>query len=208
MLILANGINEVIRKIEKVYIEDKEGYVNKGRKGKSIRVLILGIPNVGKSSLINRITKKSSAGVGNKPGVTRQKQWVRVNENIELLDTPGILWPKFEDEQVALKLSYIGTIKDDILDKVEVAYNLLKYLLENEMDKLLQRYSLNEQEVKEELNNEDRMENENILEIMYLIGRKRGAIVSGGRIDETKVANIIIDDFRSGKLGRITLEKI
>ena len=203
-----DGINEVIRKIEKVYIEDKEGYSNKGRKGKSIRVLILGIPNVGKSSLINRITKKSSAGVGNKPGVTRQKQWVRVNENIELLDTPGILWPKFEDEQVALKLSYIGTIKDDILDKVEVAYSLLKYLLENEMDKLLQRYSLNEQEVKEELNNEDRMENENILEIMYLIGRKRGAIVSGGRIDETKVANIIIDDFRSGKLGRITLEKI
>lgn len=203
-----DGINEVIRKIEKVYIDDKEGYANKGRKGKSIRVLILGIPNVGKSSLINRITKKSSAGVGNKPGVTRQKQWVRVNENIELLDTPGILWPKFEDEQVALKLSYIGTIKDDILDKVEVGYNLLKYLLENEMDKLLQRYSLNEQDVKEELNNEDRMENENILEIMYLIGRKRGAIVSGGRIDETKVANIIIDDFRSGKLGRITLEKI
>ena len=203
-----DGINEVIRKIEKIYIEDKEGYENKGRKGKSIRVLILGIPNVGKSSLINRITKKSSAGVGNKPGVTRQKQWVRVNENIELLDTPGILWPKFEDEQVALKLSYIGTIKDDILDKVEVAYNLLKYLLANEMDKLLQRYSLNAEEVEEELNNEDRMENENILEIMYLIGRKRGAIVSGGRIDETKVANIIIDDFRSGKLGRITLERI
>ena len=203
-----NGVDEVIRKIEKIYIEDREGYVSKGRKGKSIRVLVLGIPNVGKSSFINRITKKASAGVGNKPGVTKQKQWVRVNENIELLDTPGILWPKFENEEVALKLAYIGTIKDDVLEKVEIAYNLLKYLLENEMDKILQRYSLEKEEVEEELNNTDRMENENILEIMYKIGKKRGAIVSGGRIDEDKVANIIIDDFRSGKLGKITLEKI
>ena len=170
--------------------------------------MIVGVPNVGKSSLINRLTGKRSAQTGDKPGVTKGKQWLTLSNGMQLLDTPGILWPKFEDEQVALKLSYIGTIKDDILDKVEVAYSLLKYLLENEMDKLLQRYSLNEQEVKEELNNEDRMENENILEIMYLIGRKRGAIVSGGRIDETKVANIIIDDFRSGKLGRITLERI
>jgi len=205
---IGTGIDEVIRKIEKVYIEDKQGYESKGRKGKSIRVLILGIPNVGKSSFINRITKKAVAGVGNKPGVTKQKQWVRVNENIELLDTPGILWPKFEDEQVALKLAYIGTIKDDILEKVEIAYNLLKYLLENEIDKVAKRYSLNIEELQEELNNVDRMENENILEIMYIIGRKRGAIVSGGRIDEEKVANIIIEDFRSGKFGKITLEKI
>ena len=203
-----SGIDEVIRKIEKIYIEDKETYLTKGRKGKSIRVLVLGIPNVGKSSFINRITKKASAGVGNKPGVTKQKQWVRVNENIELLDTPGILWPKFENEEIALKLAYIGTIKDDVLEKVEVAYHLLKHLLENEMDKVLQRYSLKKEEVQEELSNEERMENENILEIMYKIGKKRGAIVSGGRIDEEKVANIIIEDFRSGKLGRITLEKI
>lgn len=204
---LGNGIDEVIRKIEKVYIEDKEGYVSKGRKGKSIRVMVIGIPNVGKSSFINRITKKASAGVGNKPGVTRQKQWVRVNENIELLDTPGILWPKFENEEVALKLAYIGTIKDDILEKVEIAYNLLKYLLENEIDKIVQRYKISEEEIKKELENQDRMENENILEIMYIIGRKRGAIVSGGQVDEEKVANIILDDFRSGKLGKITLEK-
>lgn len=204
---LGNGIDEVIRKIEKVYIEDKEGYVSKGRKGKSIRVMVIGIPNVGKSSFINRITKKASAGVGNKPGVTRQKQWVRVNENIELLDTPGILWPKFENEEVALKLAYIGTIKDDILEKVEIAYNLLKYLLENEIDKIVQRYKISEEEIKKELENQDRMENENILEIMYIIGRKRGAIVSEGQVDEEKVANIILDDFRSGKLGKITLEK-
>ena len=170
--------------------------------------MVIGIPNVGKSSFINRITKKTSAQVGNRPGVTRQKQWVRVNENIELLDTPGVLWPKFDDEQTALKLAYTGTIKDDILDKVEIAYNLTKYLLENNMDNLLERYKLEKDEVQEILNNENQMENENILEVMYMIGRKRGAIVSGGNVDETKVANIILDDFRSGKLGKITLERV
>lgn len=201
------GIDEVIRKIEEVYSDDKKGYTDKGRKGKSIRVMVIGIPNVGKSSFINRITKKTSANVGNKPGVTRQKQWIRVNENIELLDTPGVLWPKFENQELALKLAYIGTIKDDILDRVEIAYNLLKYLIENDIETIAQRYKLTVEEIKEELSNEDRMENENILEIMYKIGRKRGAIVSGGQVDETKVANIIIDDFRSGKLGQITLEQ-
>lgn len=201
------GTEEVIRKIENTYEEERKQYSEKGRRGKSIRVLVLGIPNVGKSSFINRITKKTSATVGNKPGVTKQKQWVRVNENIELLDTPGVLWPKFENEQVALKLAYTGTIKDDILDKVEVAYNLVKYLIENEQEKIIERYKITKEEIEQELSNDDRMENENILEIMYKIGRKRGAIVSGGQVDEAKVANIILDDFRSGKLGRITLEK-
>lgn len=202
------GIEEVIRKIEKVYEEDKENYNDKGRKGKSIRVMVIGIPNVGKSSFINRITKKTSTQVGNKPGVTRQKQWVRVNQNIELLDTPGVLWPKFENEQTALKLAYIGTIKDDILQKTEIAYNLLKYLLEEEKEKVIERYKLTKEQVEYELQNEDRMENENILEIIYMIGRKRGAIMSGGHIDEEKVANIILEEFRSGKLGKITLEKL
>lgn len=202
------GIEEVIRKIEKVYEEDRTSYSDKGRKGKSIRVMVIGIPNVGKSSFINRITKKTSAVVGNKPGVTRQKQWVRVNQNIELLDTPGVLWPKFENEQTALKLAYIGTIKDDILQKTEIAYNLLKYLLEEEKEKVIERYKLDEEQVEYELQNEDRMENENILEIMYMIGKKRGAIISGGHVDEEKVSNIILEEFRSGKLGKITLEKI
>lgn len=189
-------------------MKKQKEYMGKGRVGKSIRVMVIGIPNVGKSSFINRITKKTSANVGNKPGVTRQKQWVRVNEKIELLDTPGVLWPKFEDEQIALKLAYTGTIKDDILQKVDIAYNLLKYLLENEQEKIVERYKIPKEEIKEELENTDRMENENILEIMYKIGRKRGAIVSGGQVDEEKVSNIILEDFRSGKLGRITIEKI
>lgn len=202
------GIQDVIRQIEKVYEETKKEYMDKGRVGKSIRVMVIGIPNVGKSSFINRITKKTSANVGNKPGVTRQKQWVRVNEKIELLDTPGVLWPKFEDEQIALKLAYTGTIKDDILQKVDISYNLLKYLLENEQERIVERYKISKEEIEEELENTDRMENENILEIMYKIGRKRGAIVSGGHVDEEKVANIILEDFRSGKLGRITIEKV
>ena len=201
------GIENVIREIQKVYSEDEEKYAQKGRKGKSIRVMVLGIPNVGKSSFINRITKKTSAQVGNKPGVTRQKQWVRVNENIELLDTPGVLWPKFEDENVALNLAYTGTIKDDILDKVEIAFQLLKYLLENEMDVIIERYKISKEEIETELNNEDRMENENIYEIMCMIGRKRGAIVSGGNVDEAKVANIILEDFRSGKMRKNNIRK-
>lgn len=202
------GVQDVIKEIEKVYEQRKEEYSTKGRSGKSIRVMVLGIPNVGKSSFINRITKRTSANVGNKPGVTRQKQWVRVNENIELLDTPGVLWPKFENEETALKLAYTGTIKDDILEKTEIAYYLFKYLLENEMDKVIERYKLDKEEINQELQNTDRMENENILEIMNMIGKKRGAIVSGGQVDEEKVANILIEDFRSGKIGKITLEKI
>ena len=202
------GIDEVVRQIQKVYEEAGDQYASKGRIGKSIRVMVIGIPNVGKSSFINRIVKSNKLEVGNKPGVTKKKQWISINEKINLLDTPGVLWPKFQDKQVALKLAYTGTIKDDILDKVEIAYNLTKYLLENEMENLLERYKLEKEEVQAILSNEDRMENENILEIMYMIGRKRGAIVSGGNIDETKVANIILDDFRSGKLGRITLERV
>jgi len=201
------GINETIKEIEKIMEDDKKVLEQKGRKGKAIRVMIVGIPNVGKSSFINRITKKSSAMVGNKPGVTRQKQWVRLKENIDLLDTPGILWPKLDQEETALNLAYTGTIKDDNLEKVEVAYYLLKYLLENKMQNLIERYKLNEKEIEQVLSNENNLENENIMEVLYMIGKKRGTIVSGGYVDEEKVSNLLIDEFRSGKLGRITLER-
>ena len=200
------GVPETIRQIEKIMQDDKETFSNKGRVGRSIRVMIVGIPNVGKSSFINRITKKSSTAVGNRPGVTKQKQWVRVKENIELLDTPGILWPKLEPQEVAFHLAFTGTIKDDNLEKTEIAYFLLKYLLENKRESIINRYGISNEIIEEKLSNEDQMENENILEILYEIGKKRGAIISGGRIDEEKVSNILIDDFRTGKLGRITLE--
>lgn len=200
------GIQETISQIEKVYKDVQSTYAEKGRTGKAIRVMILGIPNVGKSSFINRVTKKNSAQVGNKPGVTRQKQWVQINSNIQLLDTPGVLWPKFESEEVALNLAFTGSIKDDILEKVEIAYNLVKFLLEKYRTNLLERYKLDAEVVESILSNENQMENENILEVMHLIGKKRGAIVSGGNVDEEKVANIILEEFRSGKIGRITLE--
>ena len=122
---------------------------DKGRIGRKIRVMIVGIPNVGKSSFINRISKKTSAEVGNKPGVTKQKQWIRINDKIELLDTPGVLWPKFENEKVAMNLAITGTIKDDILELTEVAYTLIKFMLENYKSNLLQRYSLNEEHIEE-----------------------------------------------------------
>lgn len=202
------GIETFIKAIEVLMKEEKEKQAQKGRTGKKIRAMILGIPNVGKSSFINRIAKKTSAGVGNRPGVTKQKQWIRINEKIELLDTPGVLWPKFESEEVALHLAFTGTIKEEILDKVEIAYQLTKYLLENENQKLCERYKLDTEKVKKILSKEDRQENENIYEIMLEIGKKRGCIISGGSVDEEKTARILLDEFKNGVLGKITLEKI
>ena len=201
------GINNFIKRIEKIMEEEQEKEIAKGRVGKKIRAMIIGIPNVGKSSFINRIAKKSTAEVGNKPGVTKKKQWIRINEKIELLDTPGVLWPKFESEDVALKLSFTGTIKEDILERTEIAYELVKYLLENEREKICTRYGLTNEYVQEVLN-KDNEENFNIYEIMLEIGKKRGCIISGGNIDDEKTARIILDEFKNGKLGKITLERI
>ena len=160
----------------------------------------------GKSSFINRVAKNSRLEVGNKPGVTKKKQWIRVNEKIELLDTPGVLWPKFESEQVALNLSFTGTIKDDVLEKTEVAYQLLKLLLEEYRKNIADRYKISEEYIEQTLRKPE-PENFNIYEIMQQIGKKRGCIISGGEIDDEKTAKVILDDFRSGKLGNITLEK-
>ena len=206
--VTGEGINNVIKEIEKIGKEDKESFAEKGRTGRALRVMVTGIPNVGKSSFINRITKKTSAGVGNKPGFTKQKQWIRVNEKIDLMDTPGILWPKLEPEETAINLAITGTIKDDILEKTEIAYYLLKYLLQNNINNIIERYNLSRENIEEILNNENQMENENIMEVLYLIGRKRGTIVAGGQVDEEKASNILLEDFRSGKLGKITLEHI
>lgn len=200
------GIDECVRKIEKIMEEDLNNQAQKGRVGRKIRAMIIGIPNVGKSSFINRISKKTSAGVGNRPGVTKQKQWIRINEKVELLDTPGVLWPKFESEEVGLKLAFTGTIKEEILQRTEIAYYLVKFLLEKYFDLLCERYKLNPEDVKRELENNERPENENIYEIFLMIGRKRGCIISGGNIDEEKTARIILDEFKNGKIGKITLE--
>ena len=137
-----HGINEVLRAIEKLKEKDLQEYASKGRTGRKIRAMILGIPNVGKSSFINRVSKTNRLEVGNKPGVTKKKQWIRINDKIELLDTPGVLWPKFDNEKVALNLAYTGSIKDEILPQIEIAYQLLKYLLENYKFNISERYKL------------------------------------------------------------------
>lgn len=227
------GIKEVIKKIHEVSAESQQHFSQKGRSGKSIRVLILGIPNVGKSSFINKISNKSSAKVGNKPGVTRQKQWIQVNNEIQLLDTPGVLWPKFDNKNVALNLAYTGTIKEEVIDKVEIAFSLLKYLCLNYKENIIKRYKIGDEfneifgnDIKNNIisnnmandneisNNEYNQndyeyqdENDKFLQIFELIGKKRGAILSGGRVDYDKIAGILLKEFRSGKLGRITLEK-
>ncbi len=202
------GIDECLRKIEKIMNEDLKLQADKGRIGRKIKAMVLGIPNVGKSSFINRISKKATAGVGNRPGSTRQKQWIRINDKIELLDTPGVLWPKFESEEVALNLAFTGTIKENVIERTEVAYYLVKFLIENYLNLLCERYKIEETYVKEQLENEERPENENIYEIFLEIGRKRGCIISGGNIDEEKTARIILDEFKNGKIGRITLEDV
>mgnify|MGYP001103743291 CR=1 FL=1 len=199
-----SDVSKIINKINEIMQGERRKQEQKGRTNKIARVMVLGIPNVGKSSFINRISNKTAMQVGNKPGVTKQKQWIRINDKIELLDTPGVLWPKFENEKVAMNLAITGTIKDDILELTEVAYTLTKFMLENYRNNLLQRYSLDEKQINEILNQEQ-AENENIYEIMQLIGKKRGAIL-GGRVDDERTSKLILDDFRSSKLGKITLE--
>lgn len=196
------GVNKIEKEIEKLMSEDIEKMQAKGIVRKTIRVMILGIPNVGKSSFINRISKKTTMEVGNRPGVTRQKQWIRIGNQIELLDTPGVLWPKF-DENTGLMLAYTGSIKDDILDRIDVAYNLTKILVNNHKKLFMDRYKLSEEKF-----SELRKEDNYALEFMYEIGRKRGALISGGEIDLERVSGIILDDFRSGRTGKITLEVV
>ena len=196
------GIKQVSQAIEKIMEDELKIQNSKGRIRKTIRVMIVGIPNVGKSSFINIIYKKTTMTVGNKPGVTRQKQWIRIGNQIELLDTPGVLWPKFESEEVGLNLAYTGSIKEEILEKTEITYNLLKFLDENYSSDLYAKYKISEQEIDEIKDNP-----QYTLELMYLIGKKRGALISGGNIDEEKVAKIILDDFKNGRIGKITLEK-
>ena len=200
---LGIGTKETLKAVQNLMQEEMEKAASKGRINKNIRIMICGIPNVGKSSFINRMINKKSAEVGNRPGVTKQKQWLRISSNIELLDTPGVLWPKFESHDVALKLAYTGSIKDELINKDEIAYNLIKYLKNNNKNELFARYKLTDDDF-----NSIIPEDDEALELMNMIARKRGAIISGGEIDYEKVSAIILNDFRTGKIGRVTLEKV
>lgn len=191
------GLNEVTKKIFEIMKTKIDQNASKGRVGTTIRVAVLGIPNVGKSSLINKLANKKSLEVGNKPGVTKRKQWIRLKNNVELLDTPGVLWPKFESEEVALNLAFTGTIKDEIIDTEEIGMLLLGKLKAIYPKELAERYKLKQEDL--ELEN---------LELLTLIGKKRGCIISGGEVDLFKVSNIILDEFRAGKIGKLTIENI
>ena len=191
----SNGknIQAVINKIKEEYEKIKEKYILKGRIGKAIRVMVIGIPNVGKSTFINSLAKRNTAKVGNKPGVTKQKQWIKIDNNIEIMDTPGMLWPRLDNQEYAMHLAFCGTIGEKSIDNEEIAYYLLEYLIKNYPNRIEERYNI-------------KIENKETMEILEEIARKRGAIVSGGNINMQKISDIILNEFRSGKLGRITIE--
>ncbi len=188
------GISELVKQTEIVIKEKKERQLDRGIKNKPIRAMIVGVPNVGKSTLINSLSRRKSAKTGDKPGVTKGKQWIKLKGNIQLLDTPGILWPKFEDQEVAKNLAFTGAIKDEIMDIETLALNLVEKLIKIAPFKLEKRYDI---ETKEK----------SPLGVMEEIALKRGAILKGAEIDYTRVANIILDEFRSGTIGNITLER-
>ena len=190
------GIKDVIDEINNLMKEKIEKNEKSGRVGISIKTMIVGIPNVGKSTFINKIAGKQTTAVGNKPGVTRKNQWVRLNDRIQLLDTPGVLWPKLDTEEIARHLAYIGTIKDEILDVEELALHLIEGLMKKNKKELFERYKIS-----------DDFTYDMTYEIMDEIGRKRGCLIRGGEIDYTKVANIVLDEFRRGVIGTITLEE-
>ena len=173
----------------KQLIEKRRG---KGIEGAPIRLMIVGIPNVGKSSFINRMAKSKKAKVEDRPGVTRNKQWIKFGGNVELLDMPGVLWPKFEDQEVGIRLAFVGSIKDDILNMEELALQLIDYLKECYTGLLEKRYGISEEG--------------NAVEILGEIAKARGCLKKGEELDYTKASGLLFDDFRSGKIGRITLE--
>lgn len=183
------NVNEIIKQAckEKIERDRKRGILNR-----PIRAMIVGIPNVGKSTFINSFAGKACTKTGNKPGVTKGKQWIRLNKNVELLDTPGILWPKFEDQKVGLKIALIGSINDDILNQTELAYELCNYLYQNYQGVLTAKYGIEETQ-------------DGVLALQR-IAEKRACKQKGGTLDIDKVSILIMDDFRNAKIGAITLE--
>ena len=183
------AINNVIQEACKEKIERDR---RRGIKNRPIRAMVVGIPNVGKSTFINTFAGKACAKTGNKPGVTKGKQWIRLNKNVELLDTPGILWPKFEDQTVGLRLAFIGSIKDEILQTEELASELVKFLNQSYPGVLEEKYTIES--------------SEDNYEVLRRIAESRHCLVRGSELDVEKAAAILLDDFRNGRLGRLTLE--
>ena len=187
-----SGMKAIQAAIQEACKEKTERDRRRGIKNRPIRAMVVGIPNVGKSTFINTFAGRACAKTGNKPGVTKGKQWIRLNKNVELLDTPGILWPKFEDEAVGMRLAYIGSIKDDILNMEELSLTLIDFLREKYSGALEKRYQIQEEGT--------------AVQILEAIARFRGCLKKGEELDYAKASLILFDDFRSGKIGKITLE--
>ena len=185
------GTVRLLKRLENLQEEKNRGQARE----KPYRLMIVGVPNVGKSSLINRLTGRKSTQTGDRPGVTKGKQWLSLPGNMQLLDTPGILWPKFEDPEVGLNLAFCGSIKDEILDVASLALELISLLQREYPELLAQRYKL------EELP-------QTPLETMEAAAQKRGCILPGKKIDYERIARVVLDEFRAGKIGKITLEKV
>ena len=188
------GMKAISAIIQEACKEKIERDRKRGIKNRPVRAMVVGIPNVGKSTFINTYAGKACAKTGNKPGVTKGKQWIRLNKNVELLDTPGILWPKFEDQAVGLRLALIGSINDEILNIDELAMELITFLRKQYPGTLEKRFQLEESEEK------------SAVQILEEIARVRGCLLRGGELDYGKASKLLMDDFRSGKLGRVTLE--
>ena len=187
------GMKEVKSLIEKACQEKKARDKKRGILNRPLRAMVVGIPNVGKSTFINSFAGKACAKTGNKPGVTKGKQWIRLNKNLELLDTPGVLWPKFDDQQTGMHLAFIGSMNDNILDVQELAYQLIKLLADLYPNAIKDRYSIEG--------------DKEPLQVMYQVAEKRGCKLKGNQPDLDKTSGIILDDFRSGKLGRISIDR-
>ena len=188
------GLNKFIPTVKQVLADLIDKYESKGMKGRVLHLMVVGIPNVGKSSFINLLAEQKKAKVEDRPGVTRTKQWVKLADDIELLDMPGVLWPKFEDMSVGEKLAFTGAVKDDVVDIETLACRLLYVLNDLYKSELTARFKIETEE------------NEDGYELLKKVGKARGMLVSGGEINTERAAITVLDEFRGGKLGRITLE--
>ncbi|MBA4544016.1 ribosome biogenesis GTPase YlqF [Thermoactinomyces daqus] len=188
------GVKQIIPASERLLAPLFAQREKKGIQSRKFRAMVVGIPNVGKSSLINRLARRTATVTGDRPGVTKAQQWIRVGKTLELLDTPGILWPKFDDPEVGYRLAASGAIKEEILPLEDVALYTIRFLKERYPEALRKRYNLNEVSAADGV------------QLMEMIGRKRGCLIRGGEIDYEKVAEILLNDLRSGRLGQITLE--
>lgn len=189
------GANKFLPTLKELLKDQISSWQQKGMVGRPIRIMIVGIPNVGKSSFINCMAKSKRAKVEDRPGVTRGKQWVSLDAELELLDMPGVLWPKFEDKLVGERLAFTGAVKDDIMDMEHLASRLLQFLNDNYPKLIMERYNV------------ETVESEEGYDILQKIGKKRGFLISGGEINTERAAITVVDEFRSGKIGRLTLEK-